>query len=177
MAYRLSRPIVIADYDPEWPTLYQAERRRLESALAPIIQQVEHIGSTSVPGLGAKPIVDISVSVQNLHDVDGFVAGLEALGYEDARINPAFQRRLFTKGPYNEGTHHLHFTVHGSPVWAGPILLRDYLRAHPEAAARYEQVKRDSAARHRSDLNGYHDEKALCVTALMEQAEAWRQTA
>ncbi len=86
---------------------------------------------------------------------------------------PSFRRRLFTRGGYNEGTHHLHFTVHGSPTWAEPILLRDYLRAHPEAAARYERVKRDSAAEHGSDLNGYHDQKSPCVTALMERAKAW----
>jgi GrpB-like predicted nucleotidyltransferase (UPF0157 family) len=175
MAYHLSRPIVIAAYDPAWPALFEEERRRLAPALAPVVRRIEHIGSTSVPGLGAKPILDISASVADLDAVDGFVPALAGLGYEDARIDPAFGRRLFTRGGYNEGTHHLHFTVHGSPTWAEPILLRDYLRARPEAAARYERVKRDSAARHGTDLNGYHDEKSPCITSLMAEAAAWQQ--
>ncbi|MBB6049160.1 GrpB family protein [Armatimonas rosea] len=173
MSYHLSKPIVIADYDPQWPLLYEQERQQLTTHLAPILQQIEHIGSTSVPGLGAKPIIDISVSVLALSDVDDFVPALARLGYEDANINPIFQRRLFCKGPYNEGTHHLHFTVHGSTTWKEPILLRDYLRVHPDEAAHYQEVKRMSAAKHQSDLNGYHEEKSGCVQALLEKAHAW----
>lgn len=175
MSYHLSKPIVIADYDSQWPVLYEQERRQLVSVLAPILVQIEHIGSTAVPGLAAKPIIDISASVNALDEVDAFLQPLSTLGYEDAHINPIFQRRLFTKGAYNEGTHHLHFVVHNSSVWAQPILLRDYLRAHPDAAAWYAQVKRASAAHHQTDLNGYHDEKAHCVEALMKQAEAWHK--
>jgi GrpB-like predicted nucleotidyltransferase (UPF0157 family) len=175
MSYELSRPIVIADYDHQWPILFEQERKQLVEVLAPILLQIEHIGSTSVPGLAAKPIIDISVSVHDLDEVNAFVQSLSTLGYEDAHINPVFERRLFTKGAYNEGTHHLHFTVHKSTVWAQPILLRDYLRAHPEAAAWYAQMKRASAAHHQTDLNGYHDEKAHCVEKLMAQAEAWQR--
>lgn len=175
MAYHLSSPIVIADYDPKWPILYEQERQQLVPVIAPILQQIEHIGSTAVPGLGAKPIIDISISVYALKEIDAYVAALNSLGYEDAQINPVFQRRLFCKGAYNEGTHHLHFTVHGSTVWAEPLLLRDYLRTHREAVLWYEQVKREAATNHRTDLNGYHDEKAACVIALLEQARTWQR--
>ena len=132
--------------------------------------QIEHIGSTSVPGLAAKPIIDISVSVGDLSDVTACVLAMDKLGYVETPINPEFQRRLFCKGAYNEGTHHVHFTMHGSVVWAEPILLRDYLRTHPADAVWYQQVKRDSAARHQNDLNGYHDEKAGCLAVLMDRA-------
>jgi GrpB-like predicted nucleotidyltransferase (UPF0157 family) len=99
---------------------------------------------------------------------------LADLGYVEFPINPTFQRRLFCKGLYNEGTHHVHFTVHGPAVWAEPLLFRDYLRAHPAAAAWYQQIKHDSAAKHHNDLNGYHDQKAGCVVTLMEQTRAWQ---
>src|SRR5262245_41803136 len=163
MAYYLSKPIVIREYDPQWPQLYAVEERLLWEILSSSAVQIEHIGSTSVPGLAAKPIIDISVGVRDLADVSACVPALGDLGYVEAPIHPVFQRRLFCKGSYNEGTHHLHFTVHGSVVWAEPLLFRDYLRAHPAAAAWYQQIKRDSAARHQNDLNGYHDEKAGCV--------------
>ncbi len=174
MSYYLSKPIVIQDYDPQWPQLYAVEEQRLWSALSPIAVQIEHIGSTAVPGLAAKPIIDISVAVRDLANLTAHIPALADLGYIEFPINPTFQRRLFCKGSYNEGTHQVHFTVYRSAVWAEPILFRDYLRAHPSAAAGYQQVKRDSAAKHQNDLNGYHDEKAACVVALMEQAHAWQ---
>jgi GrpB-like predicted nucleotidyltransferase (UPF0157 family) len=174
MAYHLSKPIVIREYDPYWPQLYAVEERQLWQILSSSAVQIEHIGSTSVPGLAAKPSIDSSIAVRDLADASVCVPALGDLGYVEVAINPIFQRRLFCKGSYNEGTHHLHFTVHGSVVWAEPLLFRDYLRGHPGAAAWYQQVKRDSAAKHQNDLNGYHDEKAGCVVALMEQARAWQ---
>lgn len=134
--------------------------------------QIEHIGSTSVPGLAGKNILDISVSVRALEETETLLDALRGLGYEDAKINPAFQRRLLTRGSYNEaGSNHLHFTVHGSDVWAEPLLLRDYLRAHPADRDWYAEVKRDSAAMYGNDLDGYHEGKAACITTLMERAQ------
>jgi GrpB-like predicted nucleotidyltransferase (UPF0157 family) len=174
MPYYLSKPIVICESDPQWSQLYAIEEQHLWELLSPSAMQIEHIGSTAVPGLAAKPIIDISVAVHDLADVTVYIPALSDLGYVEFPIAPTFQRRLFCKGSYNEGTHHLHFTVHGSTVWAEPILFRDYLRAHPAAASWYQQIKRDAAAKHQNDLNGYHDEKAGGVVALMEQARAWQ---
>jgi len=174
MAYYLNKPIVIRDSDPQWPQLYSVEQRYLWEILSTCAVQIEHIGSTSVPGLAAKPIIDISVAVRDLTDVTACVPALGRLGYVEFPINPTFQRRLFCKGSYNEGSHHLHLSVYGSAAWAEPILFRDYLRAHPTAAARYQQIKRALATKHQHDLNGYHDEKAGCVVALMEQARTWQ---
>jgi hypothetical protein len=97
MAYYLNKPIVIQDYDPQWLQLYAVEEQKLWEVLTPIVVQIEHIGSTSVPGLAAKPIIDISVSVRDLADVTAFVPGMNDLGYEEVPINPTFQRRLFCK--------------------------------------------------------------------------------
>lgn len=177
MPYLLKEPIVIQEYDPAWARIYADEARRLQTVLAPIAERIEHIGSTSVPGLGAKAIIDISVGVRDLDDVTGCIDAMADLGYAEIPIAPHFQRRLFSKGPYNEGTHHVHFTVFGSEIGSDPILFRDYLRTHPDAVARYERAKRDAAAKHRNDLNGYHEEKAPCVIDLMERARAWRNEA
>lgn len=174
MTFYLSKPIVIQEYDPHWPQLYASEERQLWQVLAGRAVQIEHIGSTAVPGLAAKPIIDISVTVRDLAEVAACVPAMADLGYVEFPILPRFQRHLFCKGPYNEGTHHVHFTVHRSAVWAEPILFRDYLRAHPAAAAWYQQIKRAAATKHQHDLNGYHDEKANCVEALMAQARMWQ---
>lgn len=174
MSYSLSNPIVIVDYDPQWAGLYEDERRRLLAVFGLAARSIEHIGSTSVPGLAAKPIIDISLALRDRSEVTQYSAGLLALGYQELPILPVFQRRLFSKGPYNEGTHHLHVTDYGSDTWLQPIVFRDYLRVHPDVAQAYAVVKRIAAAHHQKDLDGYHDEKAPFVAHVMEQALAWR---
>jgi GrpB-like predicted nucleotidyltransferase (UPF0157 family) len=178
MSYYLSRPIVIAAYDARWPELYEEERQRLQEALGSFARRIEHIGSTSVMSLAAKPILDISVGANSRDGVDAFLTALGFLGYDDCRINPVFERRMFSKGgAYNEGTHHLHVTDVGSSVWAEPILLRDYLRAHDQEARWYEQVKREAAATAGNDLNHYDHLKSPCIATLLERARAWREAA
>jgi len=176
MAYYLSQPIVIVDYDPQWPMLYAEEQRRLLDILGVIVLRIEHIGSTSVPGLAAKPIIDISIGVRDRALVTPYIEALGRLGYEEIPILAALQRRMFSKGPYNEGTHHVHVTDYGSDIWAQPILFRDYLRAHPAVAKAYGDVKRAAAAKHQNDLDGYHDEKTPFIVQIMEQARTWRSS-
>jgi len=175
MAYLLKKPITLVDYDPRWPLWYAEEQSHLLVALYPLKVTLEHIGSTAVPGLAAKPILDISAALMNREAINEHKDALRLLGYEEVPINPVFERRLFCKGGYNEGTHHLHVTTIGTVVWAEPILLRDYLRAHPALATAYAQVKREAAAQHQHDLNGYHDQKSAFVTNLIEQARRWQQ--
>ena len=170
MSYYLSRPIVIAAYEARWPQLFEEERQRLQEALGAFARRIE----PSVPGLAGKPILDISVGAASRDGVDAYLSALQALGYEDCRINPVFERRMFSKGgPFNEGTHHLHVTDVGSRVWAEPILLRDYLRAHSEDAAWYEHVKREAAAAAGRDLNRYDHLKGPCIATLLGRARQW----
>lgn len=174
MSYYLSEKIVIAPYDARWPQFYEQESLRLREALGDFARRIGHIGSTSVPGLGAKAIIDISVGADSRDGVDAHLSALRDLGYEDCGISPEFERRMFSKGgPFNEGSHHMHVTAVGSTVWAGPILLRDYLRAHSEEAAWYEQVKREAATVAGNDLNHYDYLKAPCVETLMARAQSW----
>jgi len=174
MSYYLSEKIVLAPHDARWPQLYEQESIRLREVLGNFARRIEHIGSTSVPGLGAKAIIDVSVGADSRDAVDAYLAALHDLGYEDCRISPEFERRMFSKGgPFNEGTHHMHVTDIGSEVWAGPVLLRDYLRAHSQEAAWYEQVKREAASVAGNDLNHYDYLKGPCVETLMARACTW----
>jgi len=175
MTYLLNKPITIIEYDRRWPLWYAQEQQHLLVVLAPLHVTLEHIGSTSVPGLAAKPILDISAGLAGREAIDSQIPGLRALGYEEVPINPIFERRMFCKGGYNEGSHHLHVTTYGTQVWAEPILMRDYLCAHPAMVTAYTQVKREAAALHQNDLNGYHDHKSGFIASLMEQARAWQQ--
>lgn len=152
MPHLLNQPITIVDYDPRWPLLYAEEEKILRTALAPLQVALEPIGSTAVPGLAAKPLLDISAALVDRELISAYRDNLRLLGYEEVPINPSFERRLFCKGGYNEGTHHLHVTTYGTTVWAEPILLRDYLRIHPALATAYAQVKRDASARHQNGM-------------------------
>jgi len=175
MLYLLSKPIHIAEYDQRWPLWYTEEQQCLLAVLHPLNVALEHIGSTSVPGLDAKPILDISAGLADREAISDYCDALHLLGYEEVAINPVFERRMFCKGGYNEGSHHLHVTTYGTPVWVEPILLRDYLRAHPAMVTAYAQVKREAAALHQNNLNGYHDHKSGFIASMLEQAHAWQQ--
>lgn len=174
MSYLLSKPISIIAYDPEWANWFAAEKQQLLDVLRPQEVWIEHIGSTAVPGLAAKPILDIAAALADRELIQSYLKKLRSLGYEEVPIDPRFERRLFSKGPYNEGTHHLHVTTYGTQTWAEPLLFRDYLRAHPELVTAYATVKREAAARYQNDLNGYHDHKSVFIAQLMEEARAWQ---
>jgi GrpB-like predicted nucleotidyltransferase (UPF0157 family) len=169
----MSEPVIIVDYDPAWLERYEAERARILSAIAPWVAAIEHIGSTSVPGLGAKPIIDIMVAVRSLDDAMQCVEPLGVLGYQ---YHPEFEdtlpeRRYFNRGPRDD-RYHLHMVELTSGFWERHLLFRDYLRAHPEAAQEYERLKRDLAARHRDDRGAYTDAKAAFVRSIEEKARA-----
>jgi GrpB-like predicted nucleotidyltransferase (UPF0157 family) len=134
--------IALSPYDPDWPTMFAAEKTRLEQALGARARRIEHHGSTAVPGLAAKPIIDIQVSVEALERLDVFIAALSPLGYvhvphaDDARC-PFFHRPA--GWPH---THHVHLVEAGGEEEGRTLAFRDYLRAHPDVASEYEQLKR-----------------------------------
>jgi GrpB-like predicted nucleotidyltransferase (UPF0157 family) len=169
-------PIVIENYNPRWPELYEAEKARLLDALGPAVAGIEHMGSTSVPGLGAKPIIDIMLGVRNLDDAQAFIEPLARLGYE---YRPEFEtsipdRRFFRRIETNVRTHHLHVVEMGGAFWERHLLFRDYLRTHPETAQAYEALKRDLAARYAHDRDAYTESKTAFIQQIEAQARAER---
>lgn len=141
--------IVIVPYDANWPRRFEEERAVLASVFAGSGAVVEHIGSTSVPGLGAKPVIDVMVGVVALSDVEGRMPALEDAGYEYVQKYEAQlpERRYFRKPRTGSRAFHVHCVVKGSEFWVRHLAFRDYLREHPASAAAYDELKRDLAAR------------------------------
>jgi len=162
--------VEIVPYDPVWATLFIVEAERLRTALDPgQVLGIEHFGSTAVPGLAAKPIIDILIAVRSLALAKTtMVQPIVALGYVYWADNPKTDRMFFVKGmpPYGERrTHHVHITEPDGEMWRRRLAFRDYLRADPGEARRYEALKRDLAARFPTDRERYTDAKTEYVEA------------
>lgn len=148
-------PIAIVDYDPNWPRMFEHERRRILLALDDLVVGVEHIGSTAVPGLAAKPIIDILAGVRNADDLDAAVGQLTSIGYAYDPFPQFPDRRFLRDGSMGVGPHHMHLTAYGSDFWTEKILFRDWLRTHPQTARKYLALKSDLAARYGGDRERY----------------------
>jgi GrpB-like predicted nucleotidyltransferase (UPF0157 family) len=153
--------IVIAAYDPAWPARFAAERERIASALGATARSIEHIGSTAVPGLAAKPIVDVLVEVADPDAEAAYVPALEAAGYEPRVREPG--HRMFRTSARDV---HVHVWASGSAEVRDYLLLRDRLRADPRDRERYEQVKRSLARGRWADMNHYADAKSAVIAEI-----------
>ena len=162
--------IEIADYDPEWPALYAREEQRIRSILCDRVVRIEHTGSTSVPGLPAKPIVDIVLEVPDAADEHGYLPDLEAAGYVlTIRESDWLEHRLF-KGP--DTNINLHVFSADCPETDKMVLLRDWLRANPSDLELYARTKRELAAKDWKYVQQYADAKTEVVLEILARAEA-----
>jgi GrpB-like predicted nucleotidyltransferase (UPF0157 family) len=169
-----ARVVIVADYDPAWPGRFAALAAGLRAALGPVAERIDHIGSTAVPGLAAKPVIDIQVSVTALEPVTPFRPALERLGYVYRADNTERTKRYFREPPGTPRTH-IHVRRTGSFSQQFPLLLRDYLRSRPHAAAEYQAVKQRLAARHPRDRHAYADAKVPHFWDLIRRADEWAQ--
>lgn len=167
-ALGLSRAVVeVAPYRPEWAELFAREAARLRAAMGDRLIAVEHVGSTSVPGLAAKPILDLAASVADLDQARGWIGDLRALGYEH-REDPEIPERLyFVRGPAERRTHHLSLARADSAFWRGHLRFRDLLRADPALAADYARLKRRLAREHAGDRPAYSAAKHDFIEAAL----------
>ena len=153
-------PLVVA-YDPAWPDTFQAAKAQILHAVAPHIQSVHHVGSTSVVGLAAKPIIDILVGVRDWNEARATIAPLEQIGWEFRGQRGIPRRHYFViRIPDGRRTHHLHMLETASRAYADMLAFRDHLRAHPRAAAEYAALKRRLAARPEPHRGAYQQAKA-----------------
>ena len=164
--------VEIANYDPQWPELFAAEAARLRPAFGPSLAVMEHIGSTSVPGLAAKPVIDIQAVVRSLPEMDTVAPRVTALGWTQGIFVPDSKRRLYFKKYDAAGvrTHQLHVYEADHPAAAAHLLFRDFLRKHEEEAPRYEALKRELAARFHADRLAYNDAKTEYIEAVVTKA-------
>ncbi len=170
---RFDPAVSIVDYDSAWPALADAELHRVEQALGDLAVGLQHVGSTAVPGLAAKPIVDLLVSVDALEPRQRYVEPLEQLGYLFAPAPESPSRHFFAKPPQRPRSHHLHVVEAGSEHEFRHLAVRDFLRTHPDEAARYAALKRQVVVRHPQDRLAYIEGKDGYLTALEQRAVAW----
>jgi GrpB-like predicted nucleotidyltransferase (UPF0157 family) len=169
---RAAGKIAVVDYDPAWPALFEAEARKIRAALGAAVLDVEHVGSTSVPGLAAKPVIDINLTVADSADEGAYAPALEAAGYALVVREPDwFEHRMF-KG--SDPAANLHVFSAGCPELSRMRLMRDWLRASPEDLALYAATKRQLALGDWALVQDYADAKQGVIEAIMARAGAWR---
>jgi GrpB-like predicted nucleotidyltransferase (UPF0157 family) len=168
------RLITVVDYDPNWREVFENEKRSLLNFLSAERVVIEHIGSTSVPGLAAKPIIDILIAVDELSYLDNVGQSFKALGYEIKGEHGIAGRRYFQKGGNNR-SHHIHAFQTGSHALLRHRAFRDYLKAHPEIAKHYANVKHTAAHECDHDNELYIKLKNDFVVEHEKRAVIWYQ--
>lgn len=164
----------IEEYDAGWVEKFEREKRGLLRVLKADICEIEHIGSTSVPGLAAKPVVDILVGLRQLILTDDQIARLERFGYVyEGQVLNIPEHHFLRKGMPRR--FHLHIAQPGSPFWQRHILFRDFLRSHPDQAKEYAEVKRSLAAQCQHDRKTYAASKTPLIEAMLFKARAWQR--
>ena len=172
---RSSDPIEIVAWDPAWPLRFEEMRARLARALGETAVRIEHVGSTAIPDMVAKPIVDIQISVRDVDDDDAFRGPIEAQGFELRFIEPG--HRYFRPPPGIHRDYQVHVCEVGSDWERVHLLFRDYLRAHPEVATEYGRMKLRLAMQHKNERIAYNDDKSGFIDAVVKVGEEWaRQT-
>ena len=174
---RAPRMLEVVPYDPRWPEAFASEAPRVRDAIGENVVAVHHIGSTAVPGLAAKPIIDIVVEVNDIEAVDAQNERMRQLGYE-VRGEWGFSgRRYFVKREGSRRTHHVHVYQTGHPEIESACAFRDYLRAHPAQAREYGCLKQRLARQLPLAVQGYQEAKADFVERMVKAALAWRSRA
>ena len=161
----ITSEVTIDPYDPQWPTMYEEERERINGALDGLIAEIHHVGSTAVPGLPAKPIIDIMIAVRKFEDAIECIGPLHDLGYAFIDYPQNTERRFFRKG--QPRTHHLHIVEVGSAELRDHLVFRDALRANAEWRDQYATLKSALADRHRNDRAQYSESKTEFVQKIL----------
>ncbi len=167
----MSAPVIIVKYNPKWPELFREERERISTKISELGIHVEHIGSTAVPGLGAKPIIDIMVGIESLSDIDKCITLLKGIGYslEVKKAEDDSERKALVKSI--DGTKvQLYLVEMNTESWKRNILLREYLRGHPETAKEYNKLKVELAKKYKDDQIAYSEGKAKFIKKVESKA-------
>ncbi|HDX9579185.1 TPA: GrpB family protein [Bacillus pseudomycoides] len=167
----MDKPVIIEEYTTNWALQFTEEQKIITNIIGDVAIAIEHIGSTSVAGLSAKPILDMMVGVRDLNDIDTFIEPLKTIEYEHVFHQEFPNRRFFRKGLWRAGTHHLHIYQYDSEAWNHNILFRDYLRSHPNVRQQYEQLKKELANKHRFDRVAYTNAKAPFIVDVIQKAK------
>lgn len=166
----MSKTVELHPYVPEWPLIYEKEKEIIHRALDPSSFPIEHIGSTSIPAMAAKPIIDILLGVDDLTDFTRLIHPLSQAGYEYIPKPDLKIRRFFRKGVRGRGTCHLHICEWLGEEWKEKITFRDYLRKNPEKAAEYNALKKQLARDYKHHRSLYTEKKGPFIQSIVKQA-------
>ncbi|MEI7880799.1 MAG: GrpB family protein [bacterium] len=166
--------VKLSHYTTLWRNRYRAEERRLRLYTEGSVYLLEHIGSTAIQGLDAKPIIDIAMMIPTLRRQALWIKRLEAAGYTYKGEYGLPGRHFFTRG--NPVTHHLHLVAKGCDHWTRWLLFRDYLRAHPEEAQNYNKAKKNLARKYSQNRVAYTQAKTPIINAILEKAKKDKKT-
>lgn len=162
---------MLEEYNPQWAHQFENEKKLIHQTLQINTLPIEHIGSTSIIGLLAKPIIDIAVGVTSLYEAESFIKPLSKLNYEYVPKLDFPNRLFFRKGAWRHGTHHLHVYEITSEEWSNHILFRDYLRTHPQKVLEYAVLKKQLASKYSEDRANYTKMKAPFIQSIIELAK------
>lgn len=170
--YFLNRRVIIAPYNDQWPKMFAAEKANILSVLDSTSVTVEHIGSTAIPGLAAKPIIDIMIGTKDLTAANSYINPLETIGYEyvpELEANFPYRRYLH-KGPNLPNKHfHLHMVEINSDFWQRQLFFRDYLRSNPKALIEYRRLKIKLAKKYQTDVYNYCEAKSEFIQKILSK--------
>jgi len=170
------RKTEVVPYDPDWPNLFKIEADRIAAVLGQEVVAIHHIGSTAIPNISAKPIIDMLVEVQDIEKTDDFNGEMTEQGYRPQGAFGIPGRRFFIKGGDATRTHHIHIFQTGHPRIEQHLNFRDYMIAHPEEARAYGRLKKELAQRFSEDIEGYMAGKDEFIKETDRRAKAWRQS-
>ncbi len=170
---QLLKVITVSPYDASWPMRFEEEAAAVRAALGEVLLTVEHIGSTSVPGLAAKPIIDMMPIVHDVRGVDRRISAMAAAGFVPRGEFGLPGRRYFVKGPAHARLVHCHIYAVDNPEVTRHLAFRDYVRTHPAARQAYADLKRDLAQKYPDDIIAYMDGKDGLIKQLEAEALRW----
>lgn len=174
---RMMRKVEVVPHNPEWQNLFVIEAKAIAEILESNLVEIYHIGSTSIPGIYAKPIIDLLVAVKEIDKVDRHNTAMGNLGYEVMGEFGMSDRRFFRKDNFEgKRTHHVHIFPANSPQILRHLTFRDYLIAHPLLAQKYSDLKRQLAQQYPNDIDSYMDGKDEFIKEIDRQALEWNRT-
>ncbi|MBS3784966.1 MAG: GrpB family protein [Anaerolineae bacterium] len=172
----MTRHIEVVPHNPHWSEQFEQEVDELTAVFGEEIVAAHHIGSTAIPGIVAKPIIDILLEVRDIGRIDAFNEEMRARGYLPKGAFGIPGRRFFIKGTEESRTHHIHVFQAGDPEFRRHLTFRDYLRAHRDEAQAYSRLKQELAQRVPHDIEGYMAGKDAFIKEIERRAEAWNST-
>ena len=169
--------VTVGPYDPGWPKDFEEIKQELTAALGPLALHIEHVGSTAVPGLAAKPIIDIDIVIEDSSRLPSVIKALSSLGYSyEGDLGIADREAFSYQGKEHLCTHHLYVCPQYSAELRRHLLFRDYLRDHPQTAAEYGALKQRAAALFPQDIDSYCNYKAPCIEKIYADIAALRSS-